>query len=383
MGVSTLCFVLGTTLPVLLAARIFEGLSTAIASTLGMALLTDVVGSKHIGRSLGYTTTALTLGLLLGPPLGGVLYEYGGYFQVFLPAFALLVVELVLRLLVVEPKAPRQQSTPPQGSSASGRPTAEQRPADPGVSDQDRSKHLRHGSQDPEREPLVAKAEDQVSQNAYVVLLCSPQFVVASLGLFVMNGIGCSFDGVLAPYIKDVLDLKATHAAVLFLVLAIPMFILGPVSGALADRCGAKWVIASGFLIVTPAVILLRIVDENATRPLLKLIVLLFFVGSGAALSLTPLRTEAIRVVDLVERENPGIFGPRGAYTRAHALMNTAIAAGSLVGPLYAGFVRIWLGWGSMSLSFGIFSSIVLVLVVMVAGGESPKTKEAQASTSV
>ncbi|KAL8873065.1 MAG: hypothetical protein Q9174_001403 [Haloplaca sp. 1 TL-2023] len=348
-----------------------------------MALLTDVVGSEHIGRSLGYTTTALTTALLLGPPLGGVLYEYGGYFQVFLPAFGLLVVELVLRLMIVEPKTPHKPSIPPSESSVSCQPTPELRPTDASVLGQDKSKDVSHESQAPEREPLVAKAKAKGSQNAYVVLLCSSRFSIALLGLVVMNGIGCSFDGVLTPYIKDVLGLKATHAAALFIVLAIPMVVLGPISGALADRCGTKWVVTCGFFITIPAVVLLLIVDESTPRPFLKLAVLLFFIGTGAALALTPLRTEAIRVVNAVEQDSPGIFGPRGAYTRAYALMNTAIAAGSLVGPLYAGFVRIWLGWGTMSLSFGILSSIVLVLVVSFTGGESPKTKEAQASTGV
>lgn len=53
-----------------------------------MALLNDFIGAEHIGKAMGYTSMALSMGLLLGPVLGGVLYEYGGYFQVFYPPSA-------------------------------------------------------------------------------------------------------------------------------------------------------------------------------------------------------------------------------------------------------------------------------------------------------
>lgn len=74
------------------------------------------------------------------------------------------------------------------------------------------------------------------------------------------------------------------------------------------------------------------------------------------------------KVVEAIENQDPHIFGPYGAYSQAYGLMNTACAAGGLVGPLYAGFVRVWLGWGAMSLSMGLSGLIMLVFVVSLTG---------------
>ena len=57
---------------------------------------------------MGYASMVLSLGLLTDPMTGGVLYEYGEYFQVFIPTFSLIVVEMILRCMSIGPeKRPR------------------------------------------------------------------------------------------------------------------------------------------------------------------------------------------------------------------------------------------------------------------------------------
>ncbi|KAL9602561.1 MAG: hypothetical protein Q9219_001705 [cf. Caloplaca sp. 3 TL-2023] len=336
-----------------------------------MALLNDIVGPEHIGRAVGYTSTALTIGLLIGPALGGVLYEYAGYFPVFLPALGLMAVELVLRLMVVEPEASRRSSAknslvrPPQNSSSTEQVSEES----------DIKPNSRRGSQSKrqsETEPLLHN--NTVSKNAFFTLLSCPRFIVAMLGLFILNGIGCSFDGVLTPYIHDTFQMKATYAAALFLILALPMFI-APLSGALADRYGAKWPAAVGFAVSIPSLMLLTTVAAGTAKPFLKLVILLSGVGIGMSLASTPLRAEASKVVDVFERDTPGVFGPQGAYSQAYGLTLAAIAAGGFTGPLGAGFVRVNLGWATVFWSLGIFSAVMAVLVVALSGGEGSAQK--------
>ena len=352
LGASTLCFALGRTLPVLLIARILEGLSTAIVCTLGNALLNDVVGTEHIGKAMGWTGVALSLGLFTGPVIGGVLYEYGGYFQVFLPAFCLIAIELIMRVAIIEPK---KQS---RGTSQKG-PSCSEAPLDP-------DGRLQSGT-GIEEQPLLPTAGRETHRQAFFILLSSPRFLVAVIGLFVLNNIGCGFDGVLAAYINDAFGLNAMHAAALFLAIALPMF-LAPISGALTDRFGAKWPTAGGFLIAVPSLVLLRLVVRGTDLPFVKLTVLLVFVGVALALAVTSLRVEVSKVVKAIERTNPGIFGPYGAYSQAYGLMNTAVAAGGLIGPLYAGYFRVWFGWEAMSLSMGVLSLIMLVFVLFLTG---------------
>lgn len=123
LGGSTLCFALGRALPVLLMARILEGLSTAVVCTLGYALLNDADGAEHVGKAMGYSSVALSLGLFTGPVIGGVLYEYRGYFQVFLPAFCLIAVEMILRVTVIEPEKRIRDPSPRPESLRNRRPS--------------------------------------------------------------------------------------------------------------------------------------------------------------------------------------------------------------------------------------------------------------------
>ena len=375
LGASTLCFALGSTLPALLIARILEGLSTAIVCTLGYALLNDAVGPEHIGKAMGYTSVALSLGLFTGPVIGGVLYEYGGYFQVFLPAIGLIAVEMILRVMVIEPEKRKR------GPSPSQKAVGTEAPPDFGTDER-----FQQGTVTDEQQPLIPVTAHETNRHAFSILLCSPRFMVAVLGLFVLNYVGCSFDGVLTPYIDDAFGLNAIHAAALFLAIALPMF-LAPISGALTDRFGAKWPAAGGFLIAVPSLFLLQLIVRGTSSPFMKLAILLFFVGLAMALAIPPLRAEVSKVVDAIERQRPGVFGPYGAHSQAYGLMNFAIAAGGLIGPLYAGFVRVWLGWGAMSLSMAVLSFIMLVFVLCLSGESTshsrriaPETGEACAN---
>lgn len=362
-------FAVGKSLPVLLAARILEGFSAAIVGTLGSALLTDAFGAEHIGKAMGYTSLAVSSALLLGPAIGGLLYEYGGYFQVFLPAYGLLVVEVILRLLIIEKKRPLlPRSHEPadfMGNSADDGQTGivEQ---GLGYFDQNSLEQAQPGQ--PEGQQLLPKASPDRPRHAILILLGSPRFLVAIIGTFIINCIACGFDGVLAPYISDAFGLKATHAAALFLAMALPMF-LAPIPGALTDLYGAKLPVAAGFVLAIPSLTLLGLVTPGTDMPFVKLLILLGLAGTSFAFTGSPLRVEAARVVAAIERDIPGSFGPDGAYTQAFGLINAAMAAGSMLGPLYAGYMRVWLGWKAMSLSMGMLSSIMLMLVVLVTGG--------------
>lgn len=159
--------------------------------TLGYALLNDVVGAEHIGKATGYTSVALSLGLFMGPVIGGVLYEYGGYFRVFFPAFCLITVEMILRVAIIEPENRRHGTSPSQKVSDSI-----EAPHDSGTAER-----LQPGT-GVDEQPLLSNTSYKNHRHAFSMLLCSPRFLVAVMSLFVLNNIACGFDGVLAPYIK-------------------------------------------------------------------------------------------------------------------------------------------------------------------------------------
>ncbi|KAL9615583.1 MAG: hypothetical protein Q9204_008759, partial [Flavoplaca sp. TL-2023a] len=317
---STLFFALATTVWALLAARILQGFSTAIVHTIGYTLLTEVVGKEHLGKAMGYTNMALSTGLLIGPVLGGLLYEYCGYFQVFLPAFGLIAIELMLRCMMVEKE--KKHPVPvipasPQLPATAGQPSYS--------SSTESDLLLSHTPK-----PTVRRV------SAYGALLKSPRFVVAITSLFVLNSIANGFDSTLAPYAQDAFDMRPSRVAVLFLALAIPM-LLAPLSGWLADHYGPRLPTLAGLAVGIPSLSSLALISQTSTTPLLKMVTVLAFVGLAFALAMGPLGVDAILAVhEIEEQSEPDAFGAKGLLAQAIGLQNTTIAGGGLLGPLYA-----------------------------------------------
>lgn len=91
-----------------LIARILQGAATAMVTVAGFAIVTDSVDKRHLGQMLGYIGTAMTLGFVSGPVLGGVVYSVGGFYSAFGMAFAIIAIDLTLRLAVIEKKVAEQ-----------------------------------------------------------------------------------------------------------------------------------------------------------------------------------------------------------------------------------------------------------------------------------
>src|SRR5262249_49416308 len=84
-----------------LAARLVGGVAGAAFGAAGLALLAEVYPPEKRGHALGTAMTGLSLGTLVGPLLGGFLFEAGGYRLPFAVAGAWAVAMVfVLSLLL-------------------------------------------------------------------------------------------------------------------------------------------------------------------------------------------------------------------------------------------------------------------------------------------
>lgn len=89
-------------LTILIIARGLQGLSAAAVWVVGLAIVADNVPPARVGEAMGHTTIALTWGFLLGPTIGGVMYEKLGFYGTFAVPAGLIVVDVVLRFAMVE-----------------------------------------------------------------------------------------------------------------------------------------------------------------------------------------------------------------------------------------------------------------------------------------
>jgi MFS family permease len=73
--------------------------------TLGFALLSDTYPSNQLGAEMGKVLIGQTLGLMVGPPIGGVLEDRLGEKAPYVFCIVLIAIDLTARLLIIEPRA--------------------------------------------------------------------------------------------------------------------------------------------------------------------------------------------------------------------------------------------------------------------------------------
>lgn len=114
MFLSTLIFAFGRSYGVLFLARALQGIGSSCSSVSGMGMLAErYPDDKERGNAMGIALGGLALGVLIGPPFGGVMYEFVGKSAPFLVLSALALGDGLLQLLMLQPGVVRQESDPP------------------------------------------------------------------------------------------------------------------------------------------------------------------------------------------------------------------------------------------------------------------------------
>ena len=70
----------------------------------GLALLSESIPRHNIGQAMGYVGLAMSLGLLIAPLLGGVVFDRAGYDAVFAMTYGLIDMDIALRVVLIEKK---------------------------------------------------------------------------------------------------------------------------------------------------------------------------------------------------------------------------------------------------------------------------------------
>ncbi|XP_064600274.1 synaptic vesicular amine transporter-like isoform X2 [Liolophura sinensis] len=104
MMVSTIIFAFGESYTVLFVARTVQGIGSSCSSVSGMGMLADrYPDDRERGNAMGIALGGLALGVLVGPPFGGIMYEFVGKEAPFLILAGLALVDGILIMLVLQP----------------------------------------------------------------------------------------------------------------------------------------------------------------------------------------------------------------------------------------------------------------------------------------
>ena len=267
----------------------------------------------------------------------------------------LIGIEIVLRLLIIEERDLNKRLSKSHGNG-----------------DSDRSRTF--GEESPLLFPEASHeaASDPpkaVHRNVFLTLLSSTRFVVGMFGFCLLNALMIAFDGVLPIFIKENYGFNSQQTSLTFLALTIPM-LLSPIFGELTDRLeSTKWPAVCALALCVPGLLLLRLIGGKGNDDLGFLIALLLEIGLSFAIGFPPFAAEVMLVVDAMEKENPGVFGPNGAAAQAYGLTNAGLGIGCILGPMGMGFIRVRFGWDVAVTSMAVASALAAAIVLPITGG--------------
>lgn len=357
-----LCFMNSVTM--LVIGRVFQGMTSSLTWSVGLALVVDTVPSDSLGKYMGWVGIAVSLATLSSPLLGGVVYGKGGYYQVWAMCFAIVGGDIVLRLLVIEKKyavkwlGDNSADTKPQDTT----PQAESIPLDSSVqqpADAEAASQTTH-TDNPEDYSTVTK---QLNWHRIASLFRNARFLAALWGTVIEASILTAFDSTLPLFVKATFGWNSIGAGLAFLPLILPTF-LGPLVGMLCDRIGPRWPTTFGFIFAVPFLVCVRFVTENTMSDKVLLCGLLVGVGISITCCFGPLTAEITWTVEegVQDQDTKPI-----AF--AYAMYNVAFSAGALIGPLLGGFVNEHRGWPAVGWSLAIVAGVTAVTSAIWVGG--------------
>ena len=228
LGGATVMLCIGTSITILVVGRLLQGLSAAVVWTTGLALLVDTVGEEEVGQTMGIISMAYSIGILIGPLLGGVVYASSGYYAVFYMAFGLIALDIVLRFSFIEKKVAARwlgvNSIAAPGSTT----TAETSPTSHELRLRDNGGEMEAQSQRSVEPARLRRSTIRLPP--VVTLLGSRRLLAAFWGCLVVAALSTAFDSTLPLYVKRIFGWNSLGSGLLFLALLLPSMV-GPVIG--------------------------------------------------------------------------------------------------------------------------------------------------------
>jgi len=293
---TTLLFAFAHAYPLLILARVLQGLSATATWTAGMALVADHFPRESRGRAMGTVFACANLGVLLGPPLSGWLDQQFGLRAPFLAAAGLALLDALARVTLLREV--------------------------PAVRD------ARLGFRDLLQDPTIRVFAGAMAMGAGMLAL---------------------LEATLPLHLDHVLRLTPIRIGLCFGAAAVTHMISAPLVGALSDRVGRRRLLVVGLLLAMVAIPL-----PVFLTGLGPVAVAMGLLGVVTTLILSP---SSPAVADAVERLGSDSYGSVfGILNIAYAL---GMLAGPMLGSALVQAVGIRAALVAMGLGFGAYALLV------------------------
>lgn len=333
-----------------------------------MFLWTCRIGCLRFAQIFGF----ISIGELAAPVLGGVVYKKAGYPGVFGIGFAILAIDFIMRLLLIEKKTAAQWELKTEEIEDNG---------------EEQNGNSGDAEDANEEEPLLRKKEEdgyKVPANqskvvkGFPILYClkDPRLLTALLLAFNQATLLATFDATIPTEAEQLFGFDSLKAGLLFIALVLPYLLLGPVAGWLVDRFGPKPAAVLGFGYLVPVLILLRLARPGGTSQIVIYCVLLTLNGIGLAVIGSPSIVEASYVVRMYDQANPEFFGEQGPYAQLYGINSMVFSLGLTLGPLLSGGLKESIGYGNMNIGIAVLCLVTALLSYVYIGGKPKMLKQ-------
>ena len=375
LGSATVMLCLARSLRLLIFGRVLQGASSGVLWVVALALLADTVGDQNAGRAMGYVGAAYSAAALIAPLLGGAVYHKFGYYAVFVMTFGMIMLDISLRLFLVEKK--RAEKWLHQEHASASHDTLElslEKQGNITVA----SIHIIVSDMDVAQQQEVFEPGKNKTP-AILILLKSRRMQATFWATTVTAMVLTGFDTTLPLFVEQTFGWSSRGAGLIFLAPLSASF-LQPLYGSLVDREGPRIIAFAGLVMCVPPWVCLRFVTSNSMSHKVLFCFLLFVIGLGSSFTMAGGMAEFTYICAEKERKAPGSMGKGGAYAQSYALFNVTWALGGLIGAFLAGGIRQNAGWGTMTWAFallcGIFSAPTLLWMDGWIGNSAKKHAE-------
>jgi EmrB/QacA subfamily drug resistance transporter len=332
-GSSALCG-LAPSLGFLIAARTLQGLGGALLMSVSPAMLTTAFPARERGRALGLNSVIVSLGVSVGPTLGGLITAYFTWRWIFYVNVPVGIIGLILTLRVLTERLHRNPGRfDPWGAALlaiglAGLTAALSFGQELGWGSPALIALLIVGMLALIALPFV---EMRVPNPIIDLSLFRRRvFVSANLSL-VLSFLALFAVSFMMPfYLEQLRNFPTEEAGLLLTPLPITIACIAPLSGSLADKIGSRWLAAVGLAICCVGLVFIS--QLNAQSSIFDIIWRLVLTGAGQALFQSP--------------NNSALLGsaPREQQGSAAGFLATGRTMGQSVSVALAGAIFAGLG---------------------------------------
>ena len=317
--VSTLVYASASTLPLLFLARTLQGAAAAIPWTAGLTIIAEQYSGMERYRRFTQVFSATSIGTLVGPALGGILYTWRGFEAPFLFVAALTAFDAALTLAVFA-----------------------------GIAHA-RKVHLRSLTSQLVASPSPSGTRTTTVQLAYRRVAAA--LLITSAGALLL----ALLDPTLPVLLSEQYGLIPLTIGLVFGAMTVLFILVQAVVGVVLKKYNSGTALFFG-LTIGPLALVLVGVSATLAHVLVALGILAFSFAFLLTPALELLTQTAQQAVEQVKRDNIASRSRSARarnnaekevlpYGRLYAAYNVAFSVGMLVGPILAGVAVTALGW--------------------------------------